>query len=94
MLAILRCFWTDRAIWVKSFVTLKLLEPLETLAKRAARSAASITKSLSRPQGLGLITHEPSKLAEKDINITPIVKTVFLWSFIKIGQFLVKLWQF
>ena len=41
MLAILRCFWTDRAIWVKSFVTLKLLEPLETLAKRAARSAAS-----------------------------------------------------
>ena len=42
MLAILRCFWTDRAIWVKSFVTLKLLEPLETLAKRAARSAASV----------------------------------------------------
>ena len=42
MLAILRCFWTDRAIWVKSFVTLKLLKPLETLAKRAARSAASV----------------------------------------------------
>ena len=41
MLAILRCFWTDRAIWVKFFVILKLLEPLETLAKRAARSAAS-----------------------------------------------------
>ena len=29
-----------------------------------------ITKSLSRARGLGLITHEPSKLAEKDINIT------------------------
>ena len=48
MLAILRCFWTDRAIWVKSFVTLKLLEPLETLAKRAARSAASY-KNLTIP---------------------------------------------
>ena len=46
MLAILRCFWTDRAIWVKSFVTLKLLEPLETLAKRAARSAVSTIKEL------------------------------------------------
>ena len=29
-----------------------------------------ITKSLSRARGLGLITHEPSKLAEKDTNIT------------------------
>ena len=44
VLATLRCFWTDRAIWVKSFVTLKLLKPLETLAKRAARSAASFSE--------------------------------------------------
>ena len=41
MMAILMCFWTHRAIWVKSIATLELLEPLETLAKRAARSAAS-----------------------------------------------------
>ena len=45
MLAILRCFWTDRAIWVKSFVTLKLFDALDTLAKRAARSAASMDYS-------------------------------------------------
>ena len=45
MMAILRCFWTDRAIWVKSIATLELLEPLETLAERAARSAASTVKS-------------------------------------------------
>ena len=42
MMAILMCFWTHRAIWVKSIATLELLEPLETLVKRAARSAASI----------------------------------------------------
>ena len=45
VLATLRCFWTDMAIWVKSFVTLKLLELLETHAKRAVRSAASEVKS-------------------------------------------------
>ena len=44
MMAILRCFWTDRAIWVKYIATLELLEPLETLAERAARSAASANK--------------------------------------------------
>ena len=42
MMAILMCFWTDRAIWVMSIATLELLEPLETLAEGAARSAASI----------------------------------------------------
>ena len=44
MFATLRCFWTDRAIWVKSIATLEILEPLETLAERAARSAASLYK--------------------------------------------------
>ena len=44
MMAILMCFWTHRAIWVKSIATLELLEPLETLAKRAARSASSDNK--------------------------------------------------
>ena len=44
MMAILRCFWTDRAIWVKSIATLELLVPLKTLAERAARSAASEAK--------------------------------------------------